>query len=61
MVIGRSDPNATVTVNELAVSVTNDGTFRKQLTLFPGRAMVSIKATNKFGKQTIVQKSIIIR
>lgn len=51
-VTGTTDPNATVYVNQEAVSVDNDGNFEKVINVFPGENTIVIKAVNKFSKQT---------
>ncbi len=60
-VTGQTDSNATVTVNGEPVTVANNGDFQKDVMLFPGSAVVSIKATNRFGKTTTVQRMIDVQ
>jgi len=60
-VTGKADSNATVTVNGEPATVTSSGDFQKDVTLFPGSAIVSVKATNRFGKSTIVQRTIDVQ
>lgn len=59
-VTGKSDSNATVTINDQPVAVATNGTFSKNITLFPGRATISIKATNRFGKINSIQRDIVV-
>ena len=61
MVSGKADSNATVYVNNQPVTVGNDGRFTKRLTLFPGNTTISIKATNRFGKETVEQRNILVK
>lgn len=60
-VSGKTDSNATVLVNDEPVSLTIDGEFTKQLTLFPGRTTIIIKSKNRFGKETIVEREIVVK
>lgn len=61
VVSGKADSNATVTVNGQPVTVSNTGEFQKEVTLFPGNAIISVKATNRFGKETVVQRTITVQ
>jgi cytoskeletal protein RodZ len=60
-VSGTADSNATVTVNGDPVTVSENGTFQKVITLFPGNATISVKATNRFGKTTTIQRVIDVQ
>lgn len=51
-VIGKTDSNATVYVNSDAVSVDESGNFQKVIFVFPGKTTITIKAVNKFLKET---------
>lgn len=55
---GKTDPNATVLVNDQAVSLDKDGNFTKQLTVFPGKTVITIKAINRLGKSSEIKKQI---
>jgi cytoskeletal protein RodZ len=59
-VTGKTDSNATVTINDQQVAPSSDGTFSKQITLFPGSTTISIKATNRFGKVSTIQRNIVV-
>lgn len=61
VVAGYTDPNATVTVNEDAVALYNNGKFLKKITVFPGNVIIIIKAKNRFGRETVVQRTITVR
>jgi cytoskeletal protein RodZ len=60
-VIGTSEPYATVTINSAPVSVENDGTFTKKIIVFPGDVPITIKAKNRFGRETTVTKILQVR
>ena len=55
-VTGNADSNATVTINGEPATVSNNGTFQKEITLFPGNATIIIKAVNRFGKRRMSYK-----
>lgn len=61
LVLGKTDPNSTITVNDEQVSVNGDGTFKKEITGFPGKATITIKAVNRFGKQTTIERHVVIK
>lgn len=60
-VLGKTESNATVTIDGEPVTVGNNGEFQKQMTLFPGNETISIKAINRFGKTTVVQRTITVQ
>lgn len=60
-VIGRTDKNATVTVNNEPVAINNNGEFSKKLSLFPGKTTITVKAMNRLGKETIKSESVIVK
>lgn len=51
-VTGKTDPNATVYVDKDAVSVDQNGNFQKVINVFPGKVTITVKAVNKFSKET---------
>lgn len=61
IISGKTDSNATVLVNNEEVSLNSDGEFRKQLTFFPGKTTITIKAKNRYGKETIEQRDIVVK
>lgn len=60
-VTGNADSNATVTINGDPATVSNNGTFQKEITLFPGNATIIIKAVNRFGKVNVVQRTVNVQ
>lgn len=52
-VYGKTDSNAIIYVNSDAVSVDGSGNFQKVINVFPGKTVITVKAINKFQKQTI--------
>jgi len=61
IVTGNADSNATVTINGDPATVSNNGSFQKEITLFPGNATIIIKAVNRFGKVNIVQRTVNVQ
>ena len=61
VVAGKTDPNATLSVNNELVSLDSQGNFAKRIDIFPGETVLAIKATNKFGKETIVEKTVELK
>jgi len=60
-VSGKTDPNATVFVNEETASLDSDGNFKKVINVFPGKIKIVIKAVNRFGKETIMERRIEVK
>ncbi len=61
VVKGKTDKDATVFINDEATSVNGHGEFVKNLTLFPGKATIIVKAKNRFGKETVVTREIVVK
>ena len=56
-ILGTTNPDATVMVNGISVTVRSDGRFFTQITLEPGVNTITILATSRYGKTTtVVQK-----
>lgn len=60
-VSGKTDPNATVMVNTGSVSVDKEGNFTKNLDLFEGKTVIRISATNRFGKQSVIERHVEVK
>lgn len=60
-ITGKTDSNATISINNQPVSVASNGEFRKSLNLFPGKSILTIKAKNRMGKETIKQQAIDVK
>ncbi|MBI2031474.1 MAG: helix-turn-helix domain-containing protein [Candidatus Levybacteria bacterium] len=58
IVTGETEPSAAVFVNEESVSVDQDGKFRKEITVFPGKTTINISSVNRFGKRTVLNRHI---
>ena len=60
-VIGKTDLNSTVFVNNETASLDKDGNFKKTINVFPGTAKIVIKAVNNFNKTTTVERHVEIK
>jgi cytoskeletal protein RodZ len=60
-VTGTTDSEATVVVNNEPVSLSPDGKFKKNLTLFPGKNVITVKAKNRAGKEAVLEREITVR
>ena len=60
-VSGRTNPDSTVFIGNEAVSLEKDGSFEKTMTFFPGRTTLTIKAINRFGKETLREIPVTIK
>jgi len=57
-VLGRTSPDATVTVNGVSILVRSDGKFFDQVSLEPGVNTITITSTSRFGKSTTVVRKV---
>lgn len=57
-VLGKTDPDATVTVNGISVLVRGDGKFFDQVSLDPGVNKITIVATSRLGKTTTLTREV---
>lgn len=60
-VSGKTDPNAAIFINNEPVLPNTNGEFTKNLTLFPGKTSITLKAKNRFGKETILERTIDVK
>lgn len=60
-VLGKTDPNATVFVNNDPAYLDNRGTFKKTITLFVGKTTITIKVVNSFGRETVAERHIEVK
>lgn len=61
VVSGKASLNSTITVNNVPVTLREDGTFTKRVSIFPGKNSIVIRAVNNFGKETVVKKQVILQ
>lgn len=60
LVRGKTEPGASVYLNNQAIVVDATGNFRENLSLGPGTNQLVIRAVNKFDKETIISRSILL-
>lgn len=60
-VIGKTDSNSTVFVNNETASLDKDGNFKKTINVFPGRVKITVKSVNNFKRTTTLQRQIEIK
>ena len=60
-VSGKTDPYATVLINNEESYVQLDGTFKKTLYLFEGQRQITIDAKNRNGKNTRKILQVVVR
>jgi len=58
LVRGKTEPDATVYLNNQAIVTDVNGEFRENLNLGPGTNQLQIRSVNKFGKETLVARSL---
>lgn len=57
-ILGKTDSDATVTVNGTSVLVRGDGKFFDQVSLTPGVNKITVAATSRFGKSTTIVREV---
>lgn len=57
-ILGKTDPDATVTVNGINIVVRSDGKFFDQVSLDSGVNKITIIATSRFGKTTTIVREV---
>lgn len=57
-VLGRTDTDATVTVNGIGVLVRGDGKFFDQVSLDPGVNKIEVIATSRYGKSSTIVREV---
>lgn len=57
-ITGKTDPQATLTINNQQVSLEPDGSFSQPLVLTEGTRTITIKSTSRSGKVRSVQRTV---
>lgn len=60
-IAGKTEPDATVVVNDNPVSVGSDGTFTKKIETFAGTTTITVQATNRFGRESTLTRTIQVK
>lgn len=61
LVSGKTDPDSEVFVEGLQVFTDSTGNFKKTVSLFPGKAEITIKVVNRFKKVTEVKRIVEVK
>lgn len=57
-VLGKTDPDAILTINDQTVAVNENGTFDAKINLTPGLNTITIVASNKFQRQSTISRNL---
>lgn len=57
-VVGKTDPDAILTINNQVVSVNENGSFDTKINLTPGLNTITIVASNKFHRQSVIGRNL---
>ncbi len=57
-VVGKTDPGATLSINNQLVVISENGSFDIKVPLSPGINTLTVIASNKFGKKTTVTRNL---
>lgn len=55
---GRTQPETIITINGQKIELKSDSTFSEEISLLPGTNIITVAATNKFGKTTEVKRTV---
>ncbi len=58
---GKTDPNDTVTINDLPAFTDKDGNFKKDITVFSGANTITVKTVNNFGRISVDLLHIMLK
>src|SRR3989344_5680139 len=60
-VSGKTDSSSTIFIGDDAVSVGEDGKFKKEILALPGKTTINVKAVNRFGRETDVTRRVLVK
>lgn len=60
-ITGKTDPYAVVFVDGEEVFINIDGTFKKSVYVFPGEKKIKIIAKSRFGRETVLERSVKVQ
>lgn len=61
LVVGKTSANSTVYINDVPIVVVEDGSFKKKIFVFPGISTIKVKAVNRFGKETLINRIVQVK
>ena len=56
---GKTDPEATVKINNQPILVNEDGTFSAEIQIYEGTTEIIVKAISRTGKETTIRRKIV--
>ena len=60
-IVGKTDGTAVIAVNNEPVFVNTNGKFEKTIVLFPGKNVIIVKAKNRYGKESTLQREVTVK
>lgn len=57
-VSGKTDPQATITINNQQVLISSDGSFSQSLVLPQGTRIITVTSTSRSGKSRVIQRTV---
>ena len=60
-IMGSTEDNASVTINNIPVFIDQSGNFKKEIAVFSGNSTIVIKSTNSFGKTSEIDRHITVK
>ena len=58
---GKTDSASTLLIDNKEVPIDSDGSFQKEITVFPGEEVINFSVENKFGRSTSVNRKILVK
>ena len=58
---GKTDASATLTIDDKEVPIESDGSFKKDIAVFPGETVITISVENRFGRITTIERRVLVR
>lgn len=58
---GKTDPGATLYINDVEVGIDQDGTFKEKISLQSGVNIIKVRSLNKMGKYTEIKDTVIAK
>lgn len=60
-ILGKTDPEAKVTLNNQEVTVDSQGNFKQDLRLSEGVTKITVVSTSKFGKSSTIERTVYLK
>jgi hypothetical protein len=59
LVVGKTDEDVTVKVNNQPVLLGIDGTFQVEIQIYEGTKEIDVQAISRSGKETVIRRTIV--